>query len=126
MPPLEQQHMPPHCHPTPQSNNMPPQEQPCTPAQGATMHVPPGVTMHAPLVATTHAPPGEQPHTPPESNHASLPGATTQPPQATTHAPPWTECGHTLLKILPCPNFIVGGNYHQYRSVTDENIPEGL
>ena len=53
---------------------------------------------HMPPRATTHAPP-EQPCMPPHT-----------PPGATTHTPPWTECGHTLLKILPCPNFVAGGN----------------
>ena len=96
----------------------------------ATMH-PPGATMHAPWEqpcmppleqprmparATMH-PPGEQPCMPsweqpcmpPKCNHAP-PRATMHAPQATTHTPLWTECGHTLLKILPCPNFVAGGN----------------
>ena len=63
---------------------------------------PPGATMHAPR-ATTHTPPGATMPPPPEQPH--------MPPLDQPCTPPlWTECGHTLLKILPCPNFVAGGN----------------
>ena len=52
------------------------------------------------------------------------------PPQATMHAPSpqeqprtpplWTECGHTLLKILPCPNFVAGGKNHRHSIIVPE------
>ena len=59
--------------------------------------------------ATMHAPPSN--HTPPQSNHAP-PRATTHDPPEQPHTPPplWIEW-HTLLKILPCPNFVAGGKY---------------
>ena len=112
-----------------------PPEQPCTPPKQpcmpprATMHTPPGSNHACPPCDQPHMPPREQPHMLPRSNHAcplgsnhACPlGATTHalppksnhthPPGATIHAPPWTECGHTLLKILPCPNFVAGGKY---------------
>ena len=93
---------------------------PCMPPPHSNHTRPPGATTHAPW-ATTHAPPQEQPCmppeqpcTPPRSNHAWPPSpswATTHAPLgATMHTPLWTECGHTRLKILPCPNFVAGGN----------------
>ena len=30
--------------------------------------------------------------------------------------PPRQNCWHTLLKILPCPNFVAGGNYGKIQS----------
>ena len=45
--------------------------------------------------------PLEQPCMPPEQPH--------MPPEQPCMPPPWTECGHTLLKILPCPDFVAGG-----------------
>ena len=84
----------------PGSNHACPPEQPRMPPWGATMHPPPPPEQPC-------MPPPEQPCMSPPSNHACPPGS--------NHAclPLWTECGHTLLKILPCPNFVAGGNYIQ-------------
>ena len=74
------------------------------------------VVSHARPPGSNHTPPGATMHElPPQSNHLSTPPTPQEqprmpPPRATTHAPPWTECEHTLLKILPCPNFVAGGN----------------
>ena len=99
---------------------------------GCAYHACPPFTTHAPPF-TTHAPP--LPHMPPlhhrcaplpcthpftthplrhahpPPRHACPPGSNHAPPreQPRTPAPLWTECGHTLLKILPCPNFVAGG-----------------
>ena len=88
MPPA--MHAPHHTHPP--CHACPP---PCTPP-----------TMHAPL-----------PCMPP---HHTLPCHTCPPPHTlphATHAPPYHACPspgqnswHRLLKILPCPNFVAGGN----------------
>ena len=63
-------------------------------------HTPLGATTHGPPAATMHAP-REQPCTP---------------PRATMHAPRGQNCWHTLLKILPCPNFVAGGKDRMCRS----------
>ena len=70
--------------------------------------------MHTPQNNHAH-PPGATMHAPPSNQ--TCPRATMHPPRATTHAPQatmhatlWTKCGHMLLKILPCPNFVAGGN----------------
>ena len=97
---------------------------------------PPRATMHAPPLRSNHAcppdqpcmpPPQEQPRMPPRCNHTCPPRATmhTPPPQERPRMPPpeqqrmhppWTECGHTLLKILPCHSFVAGGNFvHIFR-----------
>ena len=87
-------------------------------------------SMHAPCHAcppAMHAPLPRMPpcHACPPAMHVSL--ATHTPchacstamyaPLPHTHPPPchaWSPCGqnswHTLLKILPCPNFVAGGN----------------
>ena len=109
---------------------LPPHNHACPP----TMHPPPATTHtpgnHACPLATTHTP--KKPHMLPH-NHA-CPPATTQPPPPPQHACPWQACTppatmhappgyhacpacppcgqnswHTLLKILPCPNFVAGG-----------------
>ena len=112
----------PHTCPPPGATMHPP-EQPCMPPQATTQ--PPG--------ATTHAPPGSNHTCPPGRNHAHPPGATMHaPPGATTHTPPeqprrpppWTECGHTLLKILPCPNFVAGGKNDTCAYCTDTEYPD--
>ena len=100
----------------PWSNHACPPEQPCTPQ--ATHVCPP--SKHAPPQATMHAP-RERPCMPhPRSNHTHTPREQPctppweqpcMPPQEQPCMPPlWTEW-QTGVKILPCPNFIVGGNY---------------
>ena len=85
---------------TPQSNHT------CPPWSN---HTPPGSNHACPPPQSNHAcPPGATMHAP-QSNHACFPPEQPRTPQATMHAPLWTECGQTLLKILPCPNFIAGG-----------------
>ena len=99
---------------------------------GGACHTCPPFTMHAPLSPcmppfATHAPPS--PCMPPFTMHAPLchacpllprmpplchtcPPRHACPPREQPRIPPlWTECGHTLLKILPCPNFVAGGKY---------------
>ena len=83
-------------------------EQPCTPPQQPCI---PLEQPHMSPRATTHAPPRSNHACPPRSNHACPLGATTHTPwEQPCMTPLWTECGHMLLKILPCPNFVAGGN----------------
>ena len=143
--PLEQPRMPPSNHACPPeqpcmppgSNHTHPPEQPCMPPPRSnhTWDPTPRSNHAHPLGATTHAL-QEQPCMPPTPriNHACPPEQPCMPPGATMHTPSprsnhacppeqprmpplWTECGHTLLKILPCPNFVAGGNYHEVISL---------
>ena len=55
-------------------------------------------------------PPPEQPRTPPQEQPR-------MPPPEQRRTPPCGQnCWHTLLKILPCPNFVAGGKKHIYRN----------
>ena len=105
---VKQTHAPP-----PLSPRMPPLRHTCPPF---TMHAPP-LSRMPPLHHT--CPPS--PCMPPFTTHA--PPFATHAPQACTpweqpRTPPlWTECGHTLLKILPCPNFVAGGNEPLWHSL---------
>ena len=96
--------------PPPRSNYAHPPEQPCTPPR-ATMHAPRSNHAHPACPPwSNHACPPEQPRMPPPP-----PGATMHAPLEQPRTPPlWTECGHTFLKILPCPNFVAGGNNEWY------------
>ena len=134
MSPPEHPHMPPRAtmHAPWEQPCMPPPEQPCTdpwsnhacPPEQPRMpprsnHAcPPRATMHTPR-ATTHAPPRATMHTPLEQ--PCMPPRATTPPREQPHMPRppreqpcmpplWTEW-HTLLKILPYPNFVAGGKY---------------
>ena len=111
-------HMPP-CHACPPAMHTPCHAcpPPCTPCHVPLLpHTPP---MHAPLgmhVPTTHTTP---------ATHAPLPHIPcchAHPPAM--HAPP--HCGqnswHTLLKILPCPNFVAGGKKHLHRQIGERQM----
>ena len=103
------------CHTCPPATHAPPATHtplPCMlPCHACPLpHMPPLPTMHAsplcmplPRMSQLPLPCMPPPHTPP-AMHA--------PPRL--HMPP--PCGqnswHTLLKILPCPNFVAGGNKH--------------
>ena len=102
--------------PPPRATTHAPLEQPCTPPRAknsppwsnhtcppSNHACPPGATMHAP-------PPPEQPHMPQGAPSLVEQPCTPPPPEQPRMPPLWTECGHTLLKILPCPNFVAGGN----------------
>ena len=86
----------------------------CHPAMHAHLpHMPP--TMHTPYHAypLPHMPPAM--HAPPAMHvpcHAC--------PLPCT--PPPVNSWHTLLKILPCPNFVAGGKYHIHLR-TQQTIP---
>ena len=102
-----------HAHP-PSNHACPPQSNHAHPPPGSNHACPPCDQPHM-LPRSNHAcPPREQPCMPPGSNH-TCPTPQEQPctpPLEQPHMPPlWTECGHTLLKILPCPNFVAGGKY---------------
>ena len=122
--PQEQPHTPPGSNHTcppeqpcmpPWSNHAHPQEQPCTPQSN---HTCPSWSNHTCTSWEQPCTPQKQPHMPPRSNHICSPEQPCTPPRATMYMPPratmhtplWTECGHMLLKILPCPNFVAGSN----------------
>ena len=133
MPHMPPPHTPCHAHPLP---CMPPCHT-CPPAMHTPCHICPPA-MHTPChicPPATHAPPAT--HEPPATHvpcHACplphIPTCHACPPPhmptchasphhtctPATHAPP-LPCGqnywHTLLKILPCPNFVAGGK-NQY------------
>ena len=103
---------------------------------GVGLDTPSGVGLETPKVWAWKPPWPDQSTSPqgvgletPRPDPSSSPWVLTWTPARHAGIPPHPTCGqnsgHTLLKILPCPNFIVGGNDRHTEAEKHTNAHEG-